>query len=69
MAKNKYMFVIGKKEMIVTMCDGCGKQDANVMIKGKRYCKPCFDNRKLTYGMMDHVEENKETFETLGIPY
>ena len=55
--------------MIVTMCDGCGKQDANVMVKGKRYCKPCFDGRKLMYSEMDHVEENKDTFETLGIPF
>ena len=53
----------------VTVCDGCGKMDANVMIKGKRYCKPCFDERKLTYDEMDHVEENRENFDALNMEF
>jgi hypothetical protein len=55
--------------IIVTKCDGCNKYDANVVIGGKRYCKPCFDERHLSYDDLDHVEENREDFEALGMKY
>ena len=50
----------------ITPCDGCGKYDVNVVINGRRYCKPCFNERGFNYNMMDHIEENRSHFEALG---
>lgn len=49
----------------VTLCDACKKYDVNVVIRGKRYCKHCFDDRGFHYGMMDYCEENRPHYEAL----
>ncbi|MGI0022236.1 MAG: hypothetical protein ACRD9Q_05160 [Nitrososphaeraceae archaeon] len=56
-------------KIYVIKCDGCNKLDGCVVIQGKNYCKPCFDERGFNYQMMDHVEENKSNFEALGMEF